>query len=358
MYATFTTADAERLAADPTLYLWPLPGLGRVLLLVNVEDLAVLGKTRAAVDAAKKVILTRYKGRDLGPATTILGMRIMRDRGSRTLTISCPGLIEDLISNLGMTEAYPAKLPLPAGTTLAQADDLPMDNNGRYQELVGTLLHLAVTVCPDIAFAANTLARFMSRPTEPHWHATKGVVRHLAGTVSLGLPYGGPGELEGAVDADYDGCPDTRRSRTGWVFTYRGGAISWSSKRQPTVSCFIAEAKYIAAAAATRQALWLKKLMMDLGEEDRPVPMAEDNMACLALIANPEGSGRAKHIDTAHHFVRERTALGKVKFAYRAGAEMVFDGLTKALAGPALADFRRRLGMVEVGAPTAHPMPK
>jgi len=65
------------------------------------------------------------------------------------------------------------------------------------------------------------------------------------------------------------------------------------------------------------------------------------------LIANPEDTGRAKHIDTAHHLVRERAAMGAVKFFHRPGAEMVPDGLTKALAGPAMAEFRRRLGMVQ-----------
>ena len=139
------------------------------------------------------------------------------------------------------------------------------------------------------------------------------------------------------------------------MFLYHGGAISWSSKRQPTVSCSTAEAEYIAAAAATREALWLKKLMVDLGEAIRAVPMAEDNLACLAFIANPEGTGRAKHIDTSHHAVRERAALGAVKFFHQAGAEMAADGLTKALASPALADFRRRLGKVELGEPRAPP---
>jgi len=307
------------------------------------------------VDAAKATILTRHKGRDQGHAATFLGMRIFRDRERRTLTISCPGVIKGVINTLGMAEEHPAKIPRPPGTALTRTDPLPLDDSGRYQELVGSLLYLAVTVRADIAVATNALARHMSRPTEPLWRAAKGVVRYLAGTVSLGLQYGSPGELEGAVDADFNGCPDTRRSTTGWAFFYHGGAISWSSKRQPTVACSTAEAEYIAAAAATREALLLKKLMQDLGEADRPVPMAEDNMACLALIANPEGTGRAKHIDTAHHFVRERAALSEVKFHYQPGAELVADGLTKALAGPALMAFRHRLGMFEVGEPTEQP---
>jgi len=60
------------------------------------------------------------------------------------------------------------------------------------------------------------------------------------------------------------------------------------------------------------EALWLRKLMADLGEPITPVPIAEDGQACLALIANPEGTGRTKHIDVCHHLVRERTEMGEV----------------------------------------------
>jgi len=142
------------------------------------------------------------------------------------------------------------------------------------------------------------------------------------------------------------------------VFLYHGGAISWSSKRQTTVSCSTAEAEYIPAAAATCEALSLKKLMVDLDEADRAVPMAKEIFACLAFIANPEKTGRAKHIDSAHHVVRERAAMGAVKFFHQAGAETAADGLTKALAGPALAYFRRRLEMVELREPRAPPTTK
>ena len=163
------------------------------------------------MDAAKATILTRHKGRDQGHAATFLGMRIFRDRERRTLTISCPGVIKGVINTLGMAEEHPAKIPRPPGTALTRTDPLPLDDSGRYQELVGSLLYLAVTVRADIAVATNALARHMSRPTEPLWRAAKGVVRYLAGTVSLGLQYGSPGELEGAVDADFNGCPDTCR---------------------------------------------------------------------------------------------------------------------------------------------------
>ena len=97
---------------------------------------------------------------------------------------------------------------------------------------------------------------------------------------------------------------------------------------------------------------WLRKLMDDPGERDHAVPISEDNQACLALISNPEGTGRAKHIDTSHHLVRERTAMGAVTFYHRPGAETVEDGMTKALSALALQGFREKLEMAGASVPT------
>ena len=182
--------------------------------------------------------------------------------------------------------------------------------------------------------------------------AAKGALCYLSGTANYGLCYGPAEELAGAVDADLGGCPETRRSTTGWVFTWNGAAFSWGSKRQATVSSSTAEAEYVAAAAATREALWVRKLMVDLGQPAMTVNMAEDNQACLSLIANPETTGKAKHIDIAHHMVRERVAMGEVAFTYTTGAEVLADGLTTALPRPTFISFCSRLGVGTTEAPT------
>ena len=110
----------------------------------------------------------------------------------------------------------------------------------------------------------------MAVPTDAHWHAAKGVLRYLKGTASLGVTFGGGSNssgnshtggrsraVVGFCDADYAGDVDTRRSTTGYVFLYNGGAISWSSRRQPTVAASTTEAEYMAEAAAAKEACLL-----------------------------------------------------------------------------------------------------
>jgi len=84
------------------------------------------------------------------------------------------------------------------------------------------------------------------------------------------------------------------------VFTWNGAAFSWGRKRQATVFSSTAEAEYVAAVAATLDALWVRKLMLDLFQPALTVNMAEDNQACLSLISIPETTGKVKHIDIAH----------------------------------------------------------
>jgi hypothetical protein len=85
----------------------------------------------------------------------------------------------------------------------------------------------------------------MSAPTEEHWAAALGVVRYLAGTAEHGILFGGSGTpLEGHCDADFAGDADSRRSTTAYVFLMFGGAVSWSSRLQPTVATSTVEAEF------------------------------------------------------------------------------------------------------------------
>jgi len=94
------------------------------------------------------------------------------------------------------------------------------------QELVGSLLYLATGTRPDISVAVGQLTRHVSASAMEHLAAAKTVLRYLKGTASLGLTYGSAAAMGGYSDADYAGDLDTRRSTTGYVFTFNGAAVS------------------------------------------------------------------------------------------------------------------------------------
>jgi hypothetical protein len=217
----------------------------------------------------------------------------------------------------------------------------------KYKELIGSLLYLSVGTRPDIAFAVGALARYTEKPSDAHMSTALSIVRYLKGTSEYGLKYGGGSGLVGYCDADYAGDVDSRRSTTGFCFLLNGAAVSWSCKLQPTVAVSTAEAEYMSASAAVKEALWLQKLLAEMGMVVSAVSMLCDNQAALSLLKHPIASARSKHIDVMHHFVRERIARGEVSFQYIGTADMAADGLTKALADVKFMGSRSSMGVVK-----------
>lgn len=86
-------------------------------------------------------------------------------------------------------------------------------------------------------------------------------------------------------------------------------------------------------------------LLVDLGEPLMTVKIGDDNQAWLSIVSNPEGDGRVKHIDIAHHMVRDRVARGEVEFYYVPTAQMGADSFTKTLPEAAFTMFRSRMGV-------------
>ncbi len=234
-------------------------------------------------------------------------------------------------------------IPFATSLKLAKEGGEPTENP--YSALVGSLLWLTVCTRPDLAYAVGVLTRHMSAPTEAAWQAALGVVRYLIGTRDAGLVYGPASPLVGYADADFGGDTESRRSTTGYVFLLNGAAITWASRLQPTVACSTAEAEYMAASSAVREALWLQKSLLDFDASVPKVMILGDNQAALKLLANPIASQRSKHIEIMHHFARERVERGEVEFRYTETDKQVADILTKPLAENKFTLFRSALGV-------------
>jgi len=189
---------------------------------------------------------------------------------------------------------------------------------------------------PDIAYAVGAVSRYSSNPGELHWKAVKRILRYLKGTANFALEYnGGSSEkVKGYSDADWAGSLDDRRSTTGYVFTMNGAAVTWSSKKQPTVALSTTEAEYMAMTQAAKEAIWIRRFLAEvLGENEEANEKLEvftDNQGALALAQNPVFHARTKHIDIRHHFIRE--VEGKdLSVSFCGTEEMVADVLTKGL---------------------------
>jgi hypothetical protein len=220
-------------------------------------------------------------------------------------------------------------------------------NDTMYRQMVGNLNYLTTTK-PDIAYFVSVLSQFMDKPIESHWNATKGVLRYLKGTIDYGIKYiySFDVELTGYSDSDWAGNLDDQRSTIDYAFGIRSRIVSWSSKKQPTISFSSTEAEYKVLCATTCEVVWLRRLLRDVGEEQRKATIIKcDNQSSIKLENNPVYHSRTKNVDTQFHFVQEKIQSNDISLMYCNTSENATDIFTKPLGKIKFELFREMLGV-------------
>ena len=182
----------------------------------------------------------------------------------------------------------------------------------------------------------------MQTPKKPHLDAVRRTLHYVCATLDYALFYEADVELElfGYTDADWAGSADDRRSTSGFMFSLGSAAITWSSKKQPTVSLSSTEAEYRGAAVAACEVAWLEMLLHDLRlQVHRPVVIYCDNLSSIQLARNPVFHARTKHIEVHYHFIRDRVLAGDIDLMYVGTDEQIADIFTKALGAEKLRRF-------------------
>lgn len=181
------------------------------------------------------------------------------------------------------------------------------------------------------------------------------MVRYLKGTLGQGilLRADSPLHLTGWCDSDWNGCPLTRRSLTGYVVQLGSSLVSWRTQKQDTVSRSSAEAEYRAMAEVLCELKWLKSLLKEFGiSHDQPMTIKCDSQAAIHISANPVFHERTKHVESDCHFVRDDLVAGIIETTHVPSASQLADILTKALGRKEFDIFLYKLGIRDLHAPT------
>ena len=189
----------------------------------------------------------------------------------------------------------------------------------------------------------------MHDPREPHLAALKRRIRYVSGTLHLGLLLrpSSSTDLQVYTDADWASCPDTRNSTSGYAVFLGDNLVSWSSKRQNTVSRSSAEAEYRAVANGVAEASWLRQLLQELHAPlCRATLVYCDNISALYISSNPVQHQRTKHIEIDLHFIRERVAIGDLKVLHVPTSSQFADIFTKGLPSSVFTEFRSSLNVL------------
>ncbi|KAJ0546658.1 putative RNA-directed DNA polymerase [Helianthus annuus] len=261
----------------------------------------------------------------------------------------------DIIARAGMQSCNPVATPVDTHTKLSATPSEPFHDPTLYRSLAGALQYLTFTR-PDITYAVQQVCMHMHAPCFDHWHALKRILRYVKGTSSFGITLG-PSRATSLVaytDADWVGCPDTRRSTSGYCVYLGDNLISWSSKRQATVSRSSVEAEYRGVANVVAEICWPRNLLLEL-----LVPLTRatmvycDNVSAIYLSGNPVQHQRTKHIELDIHFVREQVQRGNVRILHVPSRYQIADIFTKGLPRVLFEDFRSSLSIRSPPASTA-----
>ncbi|XP_048622851.1 secreted RxLR effector protein 161-like [Brassica napus] len=188
----------------------------------------------------------------------------------------------------------------------------------------------------------------MSSPTQLHLAAVKRIMRYLKGTLEYGIWYkrGEESELIAYTDSDYVGDIDDSKSTSGYVFLMCGGAVAWSSRKQPIVTLSSTEAEYVAAATCACQAIWMRRILEEIshGQAGEMVLFC-DNTSTIKLSKNAVMHGRSKHIRVRYHFLRDLSKQGIIKLVYFPTEMQLAYVMTKPLKLASFQKIRAAFGM-------------
>jgi len=338
--------------SDSSLFIYQR-GVHAAYLLVYVDDIILTASSPALLRQIVDQLRQEFAIKDLGELRFFLGIQVRRDQAGFHLNQA--QYTEDILERAGMANCKPASTPVDVTPKLSAKAGEPAADGAFYRSITGALQYLTLTR-PDIAYGVNQACLHMHSPRDVHWNLVKRILRYLRGTIDTGIIISAAPSttLKVYSDADWAGCPDTRRSTSGYCVFLGDSLVSWSSKRQTTVSRSSAEAEYRAVANAAAECCWLRNLLRELHVGiDKATVIYCDNVSAVYLSENPVHHRRTKHVELDIHFVREKVALGQFKVLHIPTRYQFADIMTKGLPTPLFTEFRDSLCIRSPDAPTA-----
>jgi transposase InsO family protein len=341
-----------------------------IIVLVYVDDIMILTSTIDKLTSICEALNRRFRAAPpkgasipIGDHFQYVGLDVQFDRESHTVYINQSGYIAKVLEQFGMTNCRPRYTPMEEGFKLCLGTGEtgehpePVDQS-LYRQAIGSLLYIALSSRPDIAYAATTLGRFSSSPNSTHWTAVKHLLRYLRATAARKLmlnsiPSGT--SIKAYADADLGGEKHTGKSTTGYILFVNGILVLWKSKKQTLVAQSTMEAELIASATVKKQIDWFRGLLSEIApslpasssaSSSASPLILNDNLACVTVLNSGNFKGENRHLRLRFYTLHEAVATGKLTIQHIPSGQMLADGLTKALGKVKHEKFVQEIGLV------------
>ncbi|KAJ9544402.1 hypothetical protein OSB04_024109 [Centaurea solstitialis] len=344
----FFSKGFTRVKMDSTLFVKTYKD--HVFLAQTYVDDIIFGSTKAKLcKKFQSVMQAQCKMSTMGELTYFLGLQVKQSE--KGILISQGKYVQEMLSKFEITTCSEMKTPM------APPLKLDKDSNGKhvdvtlYRGMIGSLLYLTASR-PDIMYATCLYARYQADPKESHMKAVKCIFRYLKGTPNLGLWYHRDSgfDLTAFSDSDFASCKIDRNSATGGCQLLGRKLVTWTSKKQNSVSTSTSEAEYVAAGSCCAQVLWMWNQLMDYGFQLSKIPIYCDNTLVIAIANNPVLHSKTKHIEIRYHFIRDNVTNGDVELHFIPTEYQLANLFTKPLDEKRFNQLISELGMLNTDA--------
>ncbi|XP_050874896.1 uncharacterized mitochondrial protein AtMg00810-like [Lathyrus oleraceus] len=212
-------------------------------ILLYVDDIILITTTQVLRQSIMSLLASEFAMKDLDPRSYFLGIAVSRHPDGIFLSQSTYAL--EIIEHAGMAFCKPSAIPVDTKQKFNTSSDTSYEDPYLYQSLAGPLQYLTFTR-PDISYVVQQVCLHMPAHLTKHVLALKRILRYFQGTLHFGLHLS-PSPITKLIsytDADWGGCPDTKRSTFGYCVFLGDNLVSWSFKRQSTLSRSNSEAEY------------------------------------------------------------------------------------------------------------------
>ena len=217
---------------DHCVYHWN-SGSDFIILSLYVDDIFIAGNHVESICEVKDFLKSQFEMKDLGEASYVLGIQIIRDRKSIILQLSQEQYIDKILKRFYMDSSNPIDTPIHKQTKLSKKMCPINDEEKRkmehrpYTQVLGSIMYAMLCTKPNLSFTISLVGRFQSNPGEAHWIAVKRILRYIRGTKSHKMTYSGKHlKVIGYSDSSFSGGTDDEKCTSGYVLLLRGGAIS------------------------------------------------------------------------------------------------------------------------------------
>jgi hypothetical protein len=317
------------LSTDNGMYIYK-NGADFMLLGLFVDDMLIASTTVDIYMSLNKFLSDSFEIVACSSPELFLGMKITY--GTDSIALSQPAYISHMLSKFQDCLSS-TKYTTPMSSSLRLGRHVGVCHP-RYREAIGSLLFLAVSTRPDIAYATNYLARFVHNAGDTHFRAAMRVMQYVRDT-DYSLRYTSSSSLRmyGATDSDWAADIVSHKSTMGSVLFFAGAPVMWTSTTIKTVSLSANEAELNALTETCKDAVWLYKTLAALELFDVPcIAIAGDNAGSIQLARLGKHTRKTRHLLCKFAVVRQWVSLNIIKLVKIASNVNVADIFTKALA--------------------------